>query len=180
MADFITRLAERALGVAPVVQPLIASMFAPEPTTRSMDLAWDEETLAPRDDPDQTKSFPVVAPSPKKSPQDTETIQGEEQGAGAHVAPPLSSGPSGVPPDPRRLAGSSPSEHGVRSDRRIGGRTPQYKPNNDRRSPGAAEPDLLEGKVRTRGEEDRANSPSAGSPRGTSESRLGRLHPWRT
>src|SRR5438132_6086750 len=28
MADFLTRLAERTLGVAPVAQPIIASMFA--------------------------------------------------------------------------------------------------------------------------------------------------------
>ncbi len=35
MADFLTRLAERALGLAPVVQPILPSMFAPQPRLAS-------------------------------------------------------------------------------------------------------------------------------------------------
>ncbi|EFH84853.1 hypothetical protein [Ktedonobacter racemifer] len=35
MADFLTRLAERTLGVAPMVQPILAPIFAPEPILTS-------------------------------------------------------------------------------------------------------------------------------------------------
>jgi hypothetical protein len=35
MGDFFTRLAERALGMAPTVQPILPSMFAPQPRLKS-------------------------------------------------------------------------------------------------------------------------------------------------
>ena len=36
MADFLTRLASRTLGLAPVAEPVIAPMFAPDPSLPSM------------------------------------------------------------------------------------------------------------------------------------------------
>jgi hypothetical protein len=54
MTDFLTRLAQRALGVAPVVQPLVRSAFVPMPTvndratsTPAPDLAEAERSTAP-------------------------------------------------------------------------------------------------------------------------------------
>jgi hypothetical protein len=166
MADFITRLAERTLETAPVVQPPIPSMFAPEPATRSMGLAWDEETLAPSDDPDRTIALPVVAPSPKKVPEDTATTQSEEQGV--HVTLPLASGTSDVSVDPRRLAESRSSGRGVTSEQE-GQSTAPSTPNSIQRTPDAAGPDSFEGKVASQ-QEDR-QSLSSGSYRGTPESR---------
>jgi hypothetical protein len=46
MADFLTRLAERALDLFPVARPTIAPMFAPGPTQASdapLDGAWEDE-----------------------------------------------------------------------------------------------------------------------------------------
>ncbi len=45
MADFLSRLAERALGVAPSAQPVIASMFAPGPTLASPSLEDSAESV---------------------------------------------------------------------------------------------------------------------------------------
>ena len=168
MADFIARLAERALEAAPVVQPPIPSMFAPEPTTSSAGLAWDEET--PSEDPDRPLLPPTVAPSPKKMPEDTATARSEVQGA--HLTPPLPSGAS-ILADPRRLAESRPLEHGVTSGQEDQSTAPST-PNNVRRSPDAAGPDLFENKVALE-QEDR-QSLSSGSPRETSESRPGTSH----
>ena len=36
MADFLTRLASRTLGLAPVAEPVIAPMFAPDPSLPAM------------------------------------------------------------------------------------------------------------------------------------------------
>ncbi len=36
MADFLTRLASRTLGLAPMAEPVIAPMFAPEPSLPAM------------------------------------------------------------------------------------------------------------------------------------------------
>jgi len=52
MADFLTRLAERTLGAVPMVQPLVAPGFAPEPTANPPDSGWNAETPSsgePRD-----------------------------------------------------------------------------------------------------------------------------------
>jgi hypothetical protein len=58
MSDFVTRLAERAMGTAPVVQPLIASRFAPEPASR-----WMEPAPSP-DDQDQMPHHEIGEPRP--------------------------------------------------------------------------------------------------------------------
>ena len=53
MADFLTRLAERTLGVAPVAQPIIGSMFAKGRASHSSTseveafTVQDEERVAP-------------------------------------------------------------------------------------------------------------------------------------
>jgi len=47
MADFLTRLAKRALGVAPVVQPLITPRFAPEPNAFPPELEPHVEVPTP-------------------------------------------------------------------------------------------------------------------------------------
>jgi hypothetical protein len=53
MADFLTRVAQRALGVAPVVRPVIPSRYAPGPRPPSIDdepfeVAVERERSAPR------------------------------------------------------------------------------------------------------------------------------------
>ncbi len=62
MSDFVTRLAERAMGTAPVVQPLIASRFAPEPASRWTEL--EGEPASSTDDPDQTPQHEIREPPP--------------------------------------------------------------------------------------------------------------------
>jgi hypothetical protein len=47
MADFFTRLAERTLGLAPTVQPMIASIYEPDPelvTSEPFEMALEEES----------------------------------------------------------------------------------------------------------------------------------------
>lgn len=47
MSDFFTRLAERTLGLAPTIQPMIPSLFAPEPDVPGdMPLEITEESIA--------------------------------------------------------------------------------------------------------------------------------------
>jgi len=70
MADFLTRVAQRALGVAPVVRPLIAPQFAPvsrsAPAPESASVSWGEavenraehESPAPRQ---AARAIPVEA-----------------------------------------------------------------------------------------------------------------------
>jgi hypothetical protein len=59
MADFISRLVERTLGTAPLVQPLGASTFSPaEPTGDSASLAQVEETSTWPGAPDQIHTSP--------------------------------------------------------------------------------------------------------------------------
>lgn len=62
MADFFSRLAERALGVAPVVAPLIAPLTAPGPALAAAPFAGVEETL-----PEQPEEI-LLAPVPPGLP----------------------------------------------------------------------------------------------------------------
>jgi hypothetical protein len=183
MAEFISRLAERALGVAPVVQPLIASMFAPEPTGRSLDLEWDSEDTASSGAPDWVQSPPAVEPlpardAPKGIPEDTAMVQREEQGASAHITSPPTSGTSDISPDPHPPAESGPSERRItrgQEDRDVAVPT---EPNHLHRMPEAAEPDLSEDGVAPRQEDQRnSSSTTPGSFRKTPESRLGLAQP---
>src|SRR5829696_1216659 len=110
MADFITRLTERTLGIASVVQPLIASTFAPEQTTQLTGLAWDDEMPASSDYPEPAKPPPTVESSlrdaPKRLPGDTVTIPNEKQGISVPITRTVPPGTSDFPPNLRRTAGS--------------------------------------------------------------------------
>lgn len=170
MADFISRLAERALGVAPVVQPLIASMFAPDPTGRSLDVEWESEATTSSGDPDRD--------APKGIPEDTAMVQREEQGASAHVTPPPISGTSDISPDLHYPAEPGTSERRITSGQEDQGVAVPTEPNHPQRMPDAAEPDLSEGDVAPRQEDQRdLSSTTPGSPRRTPESRRGLIQP---
>ena len=74
MADFLTRLAERTLGVAQVVQPIIAPVFAPEPApTREVFTVQHEERAleAPTQETDKSAvgdgSSPIFPPAGGRS-----------------------------------------------------------------------------------------------------------------
>jgi hypothetical protein len=45
VSDFLTRLAERAMGVAPAVQPKLPRRFAPLPAAVDTDLRWWQEAV---------------------------------------------------------------------------------------------------------------------------------------
>jgi hypothetical protein len=97
MADFITRLAERALGVAPVVQPVMPPMFAPEPASHSTGLEWDSEATTSPGDPDRPRApsaqeTPPTRDAPTGRPADAATAQQEDQSGDA-----LSSATPGSP-----------------------------------------------------------------------------------
>src|SRR5215207_2342289 len=84
MADFITRLAERALGVAPVVQPVMPSMFAPEPTSHSTGLEQDSEATTSPGDLDRPRApsvqeTPPAVDTPTGRPADGVMAQQEDQ-----------------------------------------------------------------------------------------------------
>src|SRR5215212_6686889 len=83
MADFLTRLAERTLGVAPVVQPLVAPMFASEPANHSPDLEWNSEAARSSGDPDWAQASSAEETSPAwdaqtSRPEDTAMAQQED------------------------------------------------------------------------------------------------------
>jgi hypothetical protein len=88
MADFLTRLAERTLGVAPVVRPLIPPRFAPETAPYPLELEWEVETPPP-DEPDErraprTREAPPQRSTPARRTRNTAVGRREDQG----VAPP--------------------------------------------------------------------------------------------
>jgi hypothetical protein len=62
MADFLTRAAQRALGVAPVVKPVIASRYAPAGQTAGFS-EEAVETVAPRPEP---AAPPAVRPETER------------------------------------------------------------------------------------------------------------------
>ena len=74
-ADFLTRLAERTLGLAPVAQPLIAPMFAPGPLAGAVARSPSEDPAVSADVPwitSEMPSLPVGATG--RSPSDTQPI----------------------------------------------------------------------------------------------------------
>jgi hypothetical protein len=155
MADFITRLAQRTLGVAPVVQPLIASTFAPEQTSQFIGLVWDEEISAPSDDSERAESpLTMKTPpsyAPKGLPEETATTRSEDQGLGVHITRPLASKSLNGPPKPRRPARSRPFEGGVASrqeDQSTALLAPQNQPQEN--PPDAAKRGSLAGEVASR------------------------------
>lgn len=103
MADFLTRLASRTLGLAPMAEPVIASMFAPDPSLPAMtgpDEPLDAsqqaaEPVAPRTASDLPSASPPegmvhpVAPRPQSDPTEsrlTPTSVGETTSPAATAA----------------------------------------------------------------------------------------------
>jgi hypothetical protein len=87
MTDFLTRLAERALGATPAVQPLVPPIFAPEPTDFTSDQAPVGETRVTLDDPPrshETTSLRTLEArdSSREAPQNA-TDHSEDPGSGS-------------------------------------------------------------------------------------------------
>ena len=104
MSDFVTRLAERAMGTSPIVRPLIASMFAPEPASHLMEPEVPERMPRPQTPPDT----PTLVPDQAEL-EDAE-LENEEPDTSAT---PQSSAPdaaSPAPPEPSRHAPTSGQE----------------------------------------------------------------------
>ena len=161
MADFLTRLTERALGMAPVVQPLNASMFAPEPTSHSLDLEWDSEALTSSGNPDRVLAPPAVETptaldAPKMVPEDTTMAQREEQGASTRITPPARSETSDVSPELHHHTEPASAEHGITSRQNGRSIAAPTTSNHPARMLNPAELDMFEGRVASR-QEDRQN-----------------------
>jgi hypothetical protein len=117
MGDFLTRLAERTLGVAPVVQPLIAPVFAPEPTGHSPDLEWDSEATTSSDDLDRVQAPSVETPPPRDAPtgRPEDTAMGQQENR-SNVAPTTSKRlqrTSDTQPEPHRPAEPASAERRI-------------------------------------------------------------------
>ena len=174
MADFITRLVGRAMGTAQVVQPLVALDVCPgaDQSPRPMRPGVGQETRRRRATrTGRNPSRPTNHAEEDASRGDTETIQGErEQGACPRLRRPTPSGP-GCPPDLRRPAERARQNAGLRLPRRIGGMSPRTSRKLSKVS-WCLPSRFARGQGCTRREEVPRDSRSAGSPRGTSESRL--------
>jgi hypothetical protein len=59
MTDFLTRLAEQTLGMAPIAQPSIASMFAPGPTLGGNTVTTYGEDDVPAGESEREQAVPV-------------------------------------------------------------------------------------------------------------------------
>lgn len=139
MADFLTRLAERTLGAAPVVQPLIAPRFTPEPTANPPDSGWNDEVRSSGDLRDAAP--PADAPTGR-----SERTVVEHPGDLASVAP--------DGPDPRKGEAGVASPSSARASSPSRPRSAEHVP--DRTTPRPAE---REGGV----------APPIGSPAGAYE-----------
>ena len=150
MADFITRLAERALGVAPVVRPVVPSMFAPEPASHPTGLERDSEATTSPGDPDRPRApsareTPPARDAPTGRPADAATSRQKDQSGDA-----LSSATPGSPretpesrPGPSHLSESGSSERGAttgKEDQRGPSRPPARHPQTSPETLHRAEP----------------------------------------
>ena len=79
MTDFLTRLAERALGVAPVAHPLIPSLYAPDVNGLLSELAETEDDSTPATK--EPSALDATGPSPP--------VLGPADAAGRHSADPF-------------------------------------------------------------------------------------------
>ena len=138
MADFITRLAERGLGEAPVVQPLIPSVFAPESASHSPALEWETETTTPPGDLARMQVPPVVETPPlraaKEVREDRTTARREEQDASARITPP--SRTLDIPSEPRHPAGPASTERKIMPTRKDQRNLSSAPPERPQRAPG--------------------------------------------
>jgi hypothetical protein len=147
MSDFVTRLAERTLGAAPVVQPLIAPRFSPGPADHLMEPQGEPATMP--EVPDRTPRPRTPPDTPMLAPDEAEA-QNEESdtsitppsgapdGAAARPDPSIHApttgqedldvpDTSGSPRRPRASRESSPLETGMESmqeDRQTSSSTP--------------------------------------------------------
>lgn len=88
MADFFTRLAERALGMALIIEPMLASMFEPEFTSveeAPLESAFDEVELDV-----QTSALQDATPSPRDPPQVAARPQSSDPANGSTKEPGIS------------------------------------------------------------------------------------------
>ena len=118
MGDLLTRLAERTLGVAPVVQPLIASMFVSEPTGYSLDLEWDGEAATSSDGLDRAqapsaKETPPARDAPTRRPEDTAVDQQGDHGNSPPATPGHSQRTYDTQPEPHHLAAPASTERTI-------------------------------------------------------------------
>lgn len=167
MADFVTRLAERAMGEAPVVQPLIPPAFAPEPSSHPSDSGWKSEASPSPDDP---------AYHPTR-----QTLAAPDEPSLAPDLPPTPEPQEVPPPDPPRLVDSGPAEPVVESEQDRGqNRGAVPGPRNPRRrkgDPAESGPSETGSGV---GQEDQQNSssrttgPSNSAPPGPARRETGR------
>lgn len=114
MTDYFTRLAERALGTAPLVQPLIAPVFSPDPGVEG---SFVEATASPAE-MDQVEPAPrgenalgpvtVAEPEPAQpakpgsSPQRTDLPEGRQVASQGNLLPevqPLALSQESLPPE---------------------------------------------------------------------------------
>lgn len=135
MADFLSRLAERTLGTAPVVRPVIAPKFAPDPEgLRTDSIAGGEPSLeepAPRTH-HQIRQAPQASAAPV--PDRTAAAQ-EDDADGTHPARRTEGGPHPTvePVSPERDSKPGPTRSGPISDatdRRQRGRFAQTDPSD--------------------------------------------------
>jgi hypothetical protein len=138
MADFITRLAERALGVAPVVQPVVPSMFAPGPISHRTGIEWDSEATTSPGDLDRPRApsiqeTPPARDAPTGRPADAAMAQQDDQSSDA-LSSATPGSPRGTPesrPGPSHPSESGSSERGAvtgKEDQRGSSRTTARHP----------------------------------------------------
>jgi hypothetical protein len=104
MSDFVTRLAERTLGAAPVVQPLIAPRFSPGPA---------DHLIEPQGEPATMPEVPDRTPRPR-TPPNTPMLAPDEAEAQNEESDTSITPPSGAP-DGAAARESSPLETGMES-----------------------------------------------------------------
>src|SRR5215208_4351836 len=163
MADFIARLAERALDEPPAVQPLVPSVFAPEPTSHAPDREWEVEEITSSDDPDRAQLFsdrgqyPFQAAS-KENPEDAAT-RSKEHPISARATSPPSVTPE-AQPETRRPTGRDPSTQEAVPAREDRGSPAPAAPKPAQRMPEPADPESTDGRADAGGEERGIPSPA--------------------
>lgn len=112
MSDFVTRLAERAMGTTPVVQPLIASMFVPEPASRWMESTVEGEPAPPPGDPARMQHGQIeeTHPAPDTPTLVPDDVTTPDEDRDTSVTS-LSSAPDGSSPDLHPLTRPESSRH---------------------------------------------------------------------
>ena len=116
MGDFLTRLAERTLGVSPVVQPLKPSMFAPQPVGSG----WETDAPEPSGEVDRPQVPPAAVTRPDRDAAAMARRDDNDNTASARhdeMVP-----PEGSPPD-ARPAGGGPIRATARHEDRSNVRT---------------------------------------------------------